>query len=72
MEDTPLRVPAVCPDCGKEFLTEFPSIFIAEALNTGGPIRLYASCHDKTWSASSPEREQLQEYLEAVDLCPTG
>ena len=49
----------------KELLTEFPTASIAEALVTGGSIRLYARCHNKVWQASCLEREQLREYLEA-------
>jgi hypothetical protein len=60
-----LRVPAVCPVCGKECLTELPAASTAEALATGQSIRLFVRCHEKTWLASSVEREQLSEYLEA-------
>jgi hypothetical protein len=68
MEDTVLRIPIVCPECARESLTEFASASIAEALVTGDSIRLYASCHGKAWQASSLEREQLQEYLDAASL----
>jgi hypothetical protein len=52
----------------KELLTEFPTASIAEALVTGGSIRLYARCHNKVWQASCLEREQLREYLEAANM----
>jgi len=68
MEDTLLRLPVVCPECGKESLAEFPSASIAEALATGGSIRLYAECHDKAWQATLLEREQMLEYLQAANL----
>ena len=68
MEDTLLRIPVVCPECAKELLAEFPTASIAEALATGGSIRLYAQCHNKAWQASCLEREQLREYLEAANL----
>ena len=45
MEDSLLRIPVVCPECGEELLTEFPEAVVAEALNTGDTIRLHASCH---------------------------
>ena len=68
MEDTLLRIPVVCPECAKELLMDFPTASIAEALGTGGPICLYAHCHDKAWQASRLEREQLQAYFEAANL----
>jgi hypothetical protein len=66
MEDSLLRIPVVCPECGKELLTEFPAAAAAEALIRGDTIRLHASCHGRVWQASNLEREQLREYLEAV------
>jgi hypothetical protein len=66
MEDSLLRIPVVCPECGKESLTEFPAACVAEALISGDTIRLHASCHGRVWQASNLEREQLREYLEAV------
>jgi hypothetical protein len=72
MEESLLRSPVVCPECGKESLTEFPIASIAEALATGSSIRLYVQCHDKAWHANSLEREQLREYLEAANLGRLG
>jgi hypothetical protein len=66
MEDSLLRIPVVCPECGEELLTEFPAAVVAEALNRGDTIRLHASCDRRVWQASNLEREQLREYLEAV------
>jgi hypothetical protein len=68
MEDTPLRIPVVCPECAKEVSTDIPTASIADALATGGPIRLYSPCHERVWQASCLEREQLQAYLEAAIL----
>ena len=68
MEDTLLRVPVVCPACGRELLMEFPTASIAHALDAGDSIRLYADCHGKVWQASCLEREQLREYLEVANL----
>jgi hypothetical protein len=66
MKNTLLRVPVVCPECGRELLNEFPIASIAEALSAGGSIRLHVNCHDKAWQASVLEREQVGEYLDAA------
>jgi hypothetical protein len=64
-----VRVPVVCPECGREWLTEFPATPLAAALDSGTSIALYARCHDRAWQASNTEREQLRAYLE-VGTCP--
>jgi hypothetical protein len=66
MEETVVRVPAVCPECGHEWLREFSAGRLAEALGTGGSILLYAHCHERIWAAGETEREQLREYLEVM------
>jgi hypothetical protein len=63
-----LRIPVVCPECGKELLTEFPTAAIAEALASGDSIRLHAPCHGTMWHASPLEREQFRQYLDAANL----
>jgi hypothetical protein len=68
MENALLRIPVVCPKCGRELLNEFPIASVAEALAAGGSIRLHAKCHGKAWQASALEREQVREYLDAMEL----
>jgi hypothetical protein len=68
MEEALLRVPVVCPECGKELLTEYAAASLVEALINGDSIRLYASCHRQVWQASVIERDQLRQYLEAAML----
>jgi hypothetical protein len=68
MENALLRIPVACPKCGREFLNEFPIASITEALAAGESIRLYVNCHDKAWQASVLEREQVREYLDAMEL----
>jgi hypothetical protein len=68
MEDTLLRIPVVCPECANEWLAELPTASIAKALATGGPIHLYALCHNKAWQATMLEREQLRQYWEVANL----
>jgi hypothetical protein len=63
MADALVRVPVVCPECEREWLTEFSMAALAEALDTGVSIRLYARCHDRVWQATETEREQLSAYL---------
>jgi hypothetical protein len=58
-----MRFPATCPECAKESLVEYPVALVAHSLLTGRGIRLYAECHDKYWTATFLEREQLREYL---------
>jgi hypothetical protein len=69
MEKALLRVPVVCPECGKELLSEYAAASLIESLTNGDSIRLYASCHRRVWPASVIEREQLRQYLEAAKLC---
>jgi hypothetical protein len=68
MEYSLLRIPVVCPECGKELLTELPAASIAEALASGSSIHLYAQCHDKAWNADGREREQVRDYWEAAQM----
>jgi hypothetical protein len=58
-----MRFPATCPECAKESLVAYPVALVADSLLTGRSIRLYAACHDKYWTATFLEREQLREYL---------
>ena len=58
-----VRFPATCAECAKESLVEYPVALVAHSLLTGRGIRLYAECHDKYWTATFLEREQLREYL---------
>ena len=64
-----IRVPVVCPECARESLTELPIATLAEALDTGVSIRLYARCHDRVWQATETEREQLRAYLGVMNGC---
>ncbi len=68
MPEAILHAPIACPECGQELLTEFRAAFLAQALDSGEDIRLFASCHYKAWTASAVEREQLRAYLDAAIL----
>jgi hypothetical protein len=65
MNEPSVRVPVVCPECRQEILATLPIGFVAAALISGRPVRLYASCHDVYWNAHHIEIEQLREYLGA-------
>jgi hypothetical protein len=67
MQGPLLRFPATCPECALESLVQLPVAVVADQLRTGRNIRLYARCHDKYWTATFLEREQLREYLAAVN-----
>jgi hypothetical protein len=66
MNHPTVRFPAVCPQCGREQLAEFPLEEVANALRRGSDICLVATCHDVIWTATESELEQIREYLVAV------
>jgi hypothetical protein len=63
MIEPTIRFPVVCPKCGREKLTEFPTNEVLYALNRGSDISLVATCHDVIWTATELELEQIHEYL---------
>ena len=68
MNNRTIRVPVVCPDCGKDRLAEFPVEKIVDALMTQERIYLRSRCHNAGWVASDLEREQLREYVNVRNL----
>jgi hypothetical protein len=69
-----VRFPVICPECRREVLATLPVAVVAGALIRERGVRLYASCHDLYWDASSIEIEQLREYMGAmwIDSQRTG
>jgi hypothetical protein len=65
MDDSPLRVPVVCPRCGSESIAELPLIATVDALEGSCPVFLKAACHGLLWPATELEREQLRQYVDA-------
>jgi hypothetical protein len=65
MVDNQLRVPIVCPTCGRESIAELPLLATFEALEQSCPVLLNSSCHGLVWPATEVEREQLQQYVDA-------
>jgi hypothetical protein len=43
---------------------------IANALLTGKSLRLYSHCHDRFWTATFTEREQIRKALAALNMEP--
>jgi hypothetical protein len=63
-----IEFPLTCPECAMVNLAKYPIAVIANALLTGRSLRLYASCHDKYWTATFSEREQLRKHLAGMNL----
>jgi hypothetical protein len=68
MPEPILKFPVTCPDCALESPLEMSIALIANALLTGKAIRLYSRCHDRYWTATFAEREQLRKALAALTL----
>jgi hypothetical protein len=47
-----------------------PVAVIADILLTGKSLRLYSNCHDRYWTATFTEREQLRKTLAALNIEP--
>ena len=67
MDNSTIRFPVVCPDCGKDHLAEFPVAKIVEALFKNEKIYLRSLCHNAGWVASDSEIEQLRQYLSVLE-----
>lgn len=63
MPEPTLRFSVTCPDCALESVSEMPIAVIASGLLSGKSLRLYSNCHDRYWTATFTEREQLRKSL---------
>jgi hypothetical protein len=63
MIEPTIRIPVVCPKCGRERLTEISVNEVVYALSRGSDISLVATCHDVIWTATELELQQIHEYL---------
>ena len=68
MPEPTLKFSVTCPDCALESVSEMPIAVIANGLLTGQGLRLYSQCHDRYWTATFTEREQLRSTLAALQL----
>jgi hypothetical protein len=70
MPEPILKFSVTCPDCALESVSEMPIAVIANGLLTGKSLRLYSHCHDRYWTATFTEREQLRKTLAALNMEP--
>jgi hypothetical protein len=68
MPEPVLKFSVTCPDCALESVSDLPIALIANALLTGKGIRLHSDCHDRYWTATFTEREQVRESLRALNV----
>jgi hypothetical protein len=66
MPEPTLKFSVTCPDCALESVSEMPIAVIANGLLTGKSLRLRSQCHDRYWTATFTEREQLRKSLAAL------
>ena len=66
MIEPTIKFPVVCPQCGREQLSEMPTDEVVYALTRGSDISLVATCHDVIWTATELELQQIQEYATVV------
>jgi len=68
MPEPTLRFSVTCPDCALVSVSEIPIASIANSLLTGKSLRLYSNCHDRYWTATFTEREQLRKSLAVLNI----
>jgi hypothetical protein len=61
-----VKFPVTCPTCGYEFLSALRVVEVDTSIRLGRPLQLYAACHDRLWTASEHELQQIREYLEML------
>jgi len=68
MPEPTLQFLVTCPDCACESVLSMPIAVIANRLLTGKSLRLYSKCHDRYWTATFTEREQLRQSLASLKI----
>jgi hypothetical protein len=68
MPEPTLKVSVTCPDCALESVSEIPIAVIAGGLLSGKSLRLYSICHDRYWTATFAEREQIRKSLAMLKI----
>ncbi len=63
MPEPALKFSVTCPDCALKSDSEMPIAVVANGLLTGKDLRLHSNCHDRYWTATFTEREQLRKAL---------
>ena len=68
MSEPTLTFSVTCPDCALQSVSEIPIAVVANKLLTGTSLRLHSKCHDRYWTATFTEREQLRRSLAAFKI----
>jgi hypothetical protein len=68
MPEPTLKFSVTCPECALESVLEMPVSVIAHRLLSGKSLRLYSHCHDRYWTATFTEREQLRKSLAVLQV----
>jgi hypothetical protein len=68
MPEPTLKFSVTCPDCALESVAEMPIAVIASGLLSGKSLRLHSNCHDRYWTATFSEREQLRKSLAVLKM----
>jgi hypothetical protein len=63
MDESEVRIPVRCPECGTVTLTAFPSVVVAIALTSWHQMHLYSHCHEASWDATQSEMGSIREHL---------
>jgi hypothetical protein len=67
-----LRIPVVCPNCGKEHLAAVPAAIIAAALAKDDRVHLDVTPRNFRSAASPAEIKLLLDYMANAVKCPAG
>ena len=68
MPEPTLKFSVTCPDCALQSVSEMPIAVIANGLLSGKSLRLYSKCHNRYWTATFTEREQLRKSLAMLNV----
>jgi hypothetical protein len=68
MPEPTLKFSVTCPDCAQQSVFEMPVETIANYLLTGKSLRFYSRCHDRYWTATFTERENLRKSLAMLNI----
>ena len=68
MLEPTLSFSVTCPDCALESVSVMSIAVIAGGLLSGQSLLLHSNCHDRYWTASFTEREQLRKSLAVLKI----
>jgi hypothetical protein len=67
-DDRLVQFPVSCPICSQEVRAEYRRADVVGALLNDRPIRLYAPCCDKSWTAGYVEMLKIRACFDAARL----